>query len=342
MIPASFDPNDEATYDGIFGLPANLPDAQLVIVPVPFDATASYRRGAAQGPAAMLEASWQIDLRDLETGDPWKKGITLLDAPAWLHSANESARRAADIVQAADLAPDTASVDRARKQVNDLTTRVTSWVNEQARHLLDEGKSVAIVGGDHASPLGSILAHAQHYPQLGVLHVDAHADLRPAYQGLVHSHASIMHNVLERTPDSVRIVQVGVRDLCEQELDTISSQPDRVRTFFDDELSDAQLEGTSFADLSAKIIDALPANVYVSFDIDGLDPSLCPHTGTPVPGGLSFPQATYLLKRLATSGRTIVGFDLCEVAPGPDGDDLDALVGARLLYKLAGWTLSSR
>jgi hypothetical protein len=111
---------------------------------------------------------------------------------------------------------------------------------------------------------------------------------------------------------------------------------------FDAELARRRFDGESWSSVVREIVDALPQYVYLSFDIDGLDPTLCPHTGTPVPGGLQFQEACALLSAVAKSGRTIVGFDLCEVAPGPDGDEWDGNVGARLLYKMVGATLRSR
>jgi agmatinase len=176
---------------------------------------------------------------------------------------------------------------------------------------------------------------------MGVLHVDAHADLRVAYEGFTRSHASIMHNVLADLPEVAKLVQVGLRDLSEEEHERTRTDR-RVAAFFDADLAREKLEGMSFARLVDPIVEALPRQVYVSFDVDGLDPALCPSTGTPVPGGLSFHEASYLLRRVVESGRTIVGFDLDEVAPGAEGDEWPANVGARLLYKLVGWTLKSR
>jgi agmatinase len=146
-----------------------------------------------------------------------------------------------------------------------------------------------------------------------------------------------MHNVLSRLPGVARLVQVGIRDFSEGELDFARSQGDRVVTHFDDAWGDEQLHGTPFAALAARAIDSLPETVYVSFDIDALDPALCPNTGTPVPGGLSFNQASLLLDLLLKSERRVVGFDLVEVAPGPPrGPEIDAIAGARALYRLCG------
>lgn len=229
----------------------------------------------------------------------------------------------------------------ALARVNELSTHLDEQVYLAARRWLDLGKIVGLVGGDHASPFGAIRAHAEKYPGLGVLHVDAHADLRVAYEGFTRSHASIMHNVLADLPDVAKLVQVGLRDLSEEEHQRTRTDA-RIAAFFDADFAHQKLEGASFARLVDPAIEALPKQVYVSFDIDGLDPALCPATGTPVPGGLTFHEAAYLLRRVVESGRTIVGFDLNEVAPDDGGGEWSANVGARMLYKLIGWTLRSR
>ncbi|HUS63859.1 MAG TPA: arginase family protein, partial [Kofleriaceae bacterium] len=224
---------------------------------------------------------------------------------------------------------------------NELGARLNDWLRREVDAWLDRGRLVGVVGGDHAAPLGAIQALARRHPGLGVLHVDAHADLRDAYEGFTWSHASIMFNVV-READVGRLVQVGIRDLCEAEADLIRGSGGRVVTHFDAELKARQYDGEAWGAQCARIVADLPRDVYVSFDIDGLDPTLCPHTGTPVPGGLQFAEAAALVAAVVKSGRRIVGFDLCEVAPGPDGDEWDANVGMRLLYKLIGWALASR
>jgi len=332
-----FNPNDATCCDGIFGLPHTADDAGVILVPVPFDATTSYRQGTADGPETILEASWQVDLRDVETGDPWKHGIVMLPEPEHIVRLNEEARAlAAPIQEQEDEEPN----EDALARVNAISEEVADWTRGQVEHWLDRNKLVGIIGGDHASPLGAILALANRNPGLGVLHIDAHADLRVAYQGFTQSHASIMHNVLERAPGVHRIAQVGIRDLCDAEMDVIQHS-ERVRCWYDNDLARAQFEGRTFASMTEEIVASLPERVWISFDIDGLDPSLCPNTGTPVPGGLSFQQASYLVGAVARSGRRIVGFDLCEVAPGIDPTGIDGIVGARILYKLIGWMLLS-
>ena len=199
---------------------------------------------------------------------------------------------------------------------------------------------VGLVGGDHSIPLGYLRALPNFYARFGVLQIDAHADLRKAYQGFTYSHASIMYNAL-KIPAVNALVQVGIRDLCEEENEVIRRARGRVVTFFDEDIKSAMYSGRTWDNVCDKIIEALPENVYISFDIDGLDPKLCPGTGTPVPGGLEFYQVIHLLKRLAVAGKRIIGFDLNEVAPSKD-NDWDANVGARMLYQLCNWMGVSR
>jgi len=137
-------------------------------------------------------------------------------------------------------------------------------------------------------------------------------------------------------------VQVGIRDLCEEEADQIAASDGRIQTFFDAELAEGRFNGETWSQQVARMIEPLPRDVYVTFDIDGLDPALCPNTGTKVPGGLSFQMATSLIAGVARSVRRIVGFDLTEVVPAKDGSEWEENVGARILYKLIGWTLKSR
>ncbi len=337
----AFDPNAAADRDaGIYGLPTTPDEARVVLLPVPWDATTSYGGGASDGPRAILEASMQVDLFDAETGKPYEVGIAMLPESPQLRAWNEEARDAAEeIIEAGGRVAGNAELEAKLARVNALSAQVNDVVYLETKRVLGQGRIAAVVGGDHASPYGAIRAYSERFPGIGVLHIDAHADLRRAYEGFVFSHASIMDNVLGLSGVG-RVVQVGIRDFCEEELARIQSSGQRVRTFFDVTLSRARFQG-ALLDVFKTVVDALPESVYVSFDIDGLDPSLCPHTGTPVPGGLSFHEASALVGMLAKSGRRIVGFDLNEDAPGPD-DEWDANVGARMLYKLIGWTLLSQ
>lgn len=332
----AFDPNAAAQPDsGIFGLPHSPEQAKVVLIPVPFEATTSYGGGAADGPSAILEASKQVDLFDLDTGKPYEGGISMLEVPAQLRAWSDEAKKLAAPIIAEGGAK---KGDPRAAPIDALCEKMNAWVYDTTRLWLGKGKLVAVVGGDHSTPYGCIQAHAERYPDLGILHLDAHADLRDAYEGFTWSHASIMFNVVQRLPRVKRLVQVGIRDFGESELEVIQSSGGRIHTFFDARLQRARLDGMPWREAVDAIVAELPQRVYLSWDIDGLDPTLCPHTGTPVPGGLSFAQAQGLLEGLLRAGKQIVGFDLNEVAPGPD-DEWDANVGARLLYKQIGWAL---
>lgn len=335
----AFDPNAAAhPGSGIFGLPHSPDEAKVVLIPVPFEATTSYGGGTADGPAAILAASRQVDLFDLDTGKPYESGIAMLEIPAQVRAWNDEAKKLAAPIIAEGGAP---KGDLRLAPIDALCEKMNGWVYETTRHWLEKGRLVGLVGGDHSTPFGCIKAHAERYPDLGILHLDAHADLREAYEGFTWSHASIMFNVLTRLPQVKKLVQVGIRDFCEAELEMIQSSGGRVHTFFDARLQRARLDGMPWREAVDAIVAELPQRVYLSWDIDGLDPTLCPHTGTPVPGGLSFAMAQGLLEGLLRAGKQIVGFDLNEVAPGA-GDEWDANVGARLLYKMIGWSLLSQ
>lgn len=339
-----FDPNAPAALDsGVYGLPFTESEANVVLVPVPWEVTTSYGGGTAGGPAAILEASRQVDLFDLDVEKPYEPGICMSSEDELVVAWNEEGRRLARTIIDAGGVVDTPEAAAALARVNELSAKLNAWVSAETERLSRAGKIVGIVGGDHSVPLGAIDALAQSKPGgIGVLHFDAHSDTRNAYEGFSFSHASIMHNVLERVPGVKKLVQVGIRDVCEEEMAYVASQGERVSVFFDRTIARRKMSGESFAAITRDIVDALPGDVWVSFDIDGLDPRFCPHTGTPVPGGIDFAEAVYILNEVVRSGKTIVGFDLNEVAPGPEGDEWDGNVGARLLYKLIGFALASQ
>ncbi|MEA2489073.1 MAG: agmatinase [Acidobacteriota bacterium] len=337
ILPADFDPDGPAPAEsGMYGLPFAVADSKVVVVPVPFEATTSYGGGTSGGPEAVREASKQVDLYDHETGRPYAVGIAMLDIPKKIIRWNEQAKALAEPVIEKG-GPVDKKTRAAVEKVNEISEEVNAWVYETTRALLAEGKMPVVLGGDHAVPFGAIRAYAEQYPGLGILHLDAHADLRDAYEGFTWSHASIFHNVMTKLDDVGKLVQVGVRDLGQAESAMIRDSGGRIVTFFDAELAAKKDEGVPYARIAEEIVAALPDDVYLSWDIDGLDPTLCPGTGTPVPGGLSWNEAITLLRALRKSGKRIVGLDLCEVSPGEN--EWDANVGARLLYKMIGFAL---
>lgn len=330
------------TGAGLFGASLDPDEASLVIIPVPWDATVSYGAGTANAPAELVLASHQLDLEDGAFVQPFKAGIALLPESQEMVALAKKARPRAEQV-IARAASGVVADDPDLRFVNDASRQVDEAVYEAAKTRLEKGQIVAVLGGDHSTPLGLMQALGDQCPDgFGVLHIDAHHDLRCAYEGFVRSHASIMYNALQEIPALKRLVQVGIRDYSQEEKAFAQSQGERVHTFYARNLFAKKARGETWASLTEAMLKHLPKAVYVSFDIDGLDPVYCPSTGTPVPGGLSYDEATYLLEALAKSGRKIIGFDLTEVTPGADGDQWDANVGARILYKLCGATLASQ
>lgn len=322
-----FDPDAAAVSDGIFGLDTPPEQARLVVLPVPWQATTSFRRGTRGGPQALLEASWQVDLEDLDVGPAWKAGIAMREPdPRVAEWDQEVEADALAVIDSGGHAP--AAAARVNKRGDDLN----HLVYEAARAELSAGRIPVVVGGDHSVPFGAIQAVAERHPGVGILHLDAHADLRDAYEGFTWSHASIFHNVITRLPNVGKLVQVGLRDVGAGEVAFMREHPDRIVPFFDNALAKELARGVPWMVLVDRIVDALPPEVYVSFDVDGMDPAFCPHTGTPVPGGLSFRDVVILLEAVGTK-RKIVGFDINEIGP----DAWDGNVAARLLYKLCGW-----
>ena len=337
-----FNPSATGSSDlGLFGIPTTAESARVVIIPVPWEVTTSYGSGASHGPSGVLEASAQVDLFDLELGTAYEQGYHLLPIPADLRALNDRLKDEARLIREhADSGGEISPEWQTRiDAINAGCLKMSEWVHARATEILKRGQIPAVLGGDHSSPEGVIRAVCEHTEEpVGVLHIDAHADLRDAYQGYARSHASIMHNVMHASWKPAKLVQVGIRDFSAEEYELTQSRAD-IMTFFDLQLKRETFEGQPWASLCTRIVAQLPKAVYISFDIDGLSPEYCPHTGTPVPGGLSFDHANYLIRAVVQSGRRIVGFDLNEVAPGDD--EWDGNVGARLLFRLCGWSTLS-
>lgn len=336
-MKTDFDPNDLSQPNGsYFALPYTIEDSQLVIVSAPYDVTTSYNAGSSKAPDAIIDASTQIDLYDIEYKNSYEKGIATLPLNDDMLSDSVEIRKYAEkVIAHLELGGSLQEKTIAKylAKVNESSIMVNDYIYNNALEQLNAGRKVALVGGDHSTPFGLIKAIAQKHSDFGILHIDAHADLRQAYEGFTYSHASIMYNVLKEIEQVSRLVQVGVRDFCQNEYDLITSD-NRIKTFFDANIAERKFEGENWSNICSDIVDSLPQNVYISFDIDGLHPAFCPGTGTPVPGGLEYNEAMYLIKKLSRSGRHIVGFDVNEVSP-VDGNQWDANVGARVLYKLS-------
>ncbi|PSN12731.1 agmatinase [filamentous cyanobacterium CCT1] len=330
----NFDPSGVGLDNGnLYGLPCDYNSADVIVFGMPWEVTVSYHTGTAQGPRRVLEASPQLDLYDRDNPDGWRQGIYMPPIPQHLYDLNVQVREAANrVIQATEEGVAIASqplLQTDLDNVNHACEQMTGWLYAQAATALDAGKRVGVIGGDHSVPLGYLQALAERHADFGVLHIDAHADLRKAYQGFRYSHASIMVNLL-KLPQVSKLVQVGIRDLCHDEVALIKDSEGRIVTHYDSVVKENTYRGVPWMQQCEAIVAALPEHVYVSFDADGLDPKLCPSTGTPVPGGLELEEVFCLLRQVVRSGRQIIGFDLCEVGDG----EWDGNVGARAVYKL--------
>jgi agmatinase len=333
---STFDHNGPGLKGKLFGLPVEVESANLVIIPAPWEVTVTYKEGTAAAPQAILEASNQIDLYHHYVKEAWKIPVAMLPiADNFLAESNNLRNLARTHIQALENGQDAETGKVITTKINEACENLNIYIKSQAQALLRAGMMVAVLGGDHSTPLGLIRALAERNDRFGILQIDAHADLRKAYEGFTYSHASIMFNAL-KLPAVSGIVQVGIRDYCDEEVQMMQRAGGRVKTFFDSDIKTQLAEGASWKSICDKIINELPPLVYISFDIDGLRPNLCPNTGTPVPGGFEFEQATYLIRQVVKSGRRIIGFDLCEVG----NQEWDASVGARMLWELCLFTVS--
>ncbi len=334
---SNFDPNALGNPNlNIFGLPFTEEEARLVILPVPWEVTVSYKPGTARASDHMLTASLQVDLFDAELKDAWKEGFYMKPTDKKILTKSDYLRKEAELyinyIAQGDIVSDNKFMCKTLRDINEGSVFLNNWVYEQTKDLLQKGKLVAVLGGDHSTPLGFFKAIAEKYESYGILQIDAHMDLRKAYEGFNYSHASIMYNALEEIPQIKKLVQVGIRDYCDEELDYLTNTNGRAIAFFDKDIKEMQYEGISWKIITDNIINQLPQHVFISFDIDGLNPNLCPNTGTPVHGGFEVQEIFYLFKKLLQSGRQIIGFDLNEI--GVSQNEWDENVGSRVLYKL--------
>lgn len=327
----NFNENENGLRDhGIFGLPFLPEESELVLLPLPWEATVSYATGTAGGPQAILDASQQIDLYDPIHPVGWKEGIAMLEIQPEMLSQNKEIRVKTEKYLEEYFK---GNIDEnLQKEINEACRAFREEVKSTTTALLNEGKFVGIVGGDHSVPLGYMEALGEKYESFGILHIDAHADLRDAYEGLTYSHASIFFNAL-KIKNMSKLVQVGIRDFSKGEQELVERESGRVAMFTDYNINKSLFAGSTWDQVCDDIVRELPERVYISFDIDGLLPHLSPNTGTPVMGGFTDAQVVYLFEKIITSGKKIIGFDLCEVAPGENGE-WDGNVGARILYKL--------
>jgi agmatinase len=274
-------------FGGVLPTQRSFQDSEAVILPAPFDRTTSYVSGTQHGPRELLLASAQVELWDEELGvDVHSRGILTLP----------------------EMDLTALPIEEALKAIQDT-----------AAHLLDQGKFLLTLGGEHSITPPLVTAAARRHKGLGVLQVDAHADLRDSYLGQRHSHACAMRRTIEFAP----LVQVGIRNISEDEVSALPSL--RTKIFYDWNMRD----DPAWID---RAVEALPDPVYVTIDLDGLDPATMPAVGTPEPGGLSWRELTTLLRR-TFERRTVVACDVVELCPLP-GFAAPNFIAAKLVYKL--------
>ncbi len=338
-----FNPSEVGVKNGnLFGLPFSYDDSPIVILPVPWDVTVSYGEGTHYGPAAILDASPQLDFFDNDSIHAWKTGFHLLPISNEFLQLNNNLReqsvRYIEFLEEGGKLSENKAMQKILADINEACEQLNARVKERCIELIKAGKIACLLGGDHSTPLGLYEAMGETQGEFGILQIDAHSDMRKAYEGFIYSHASIFYNSLSIKAVS-KIVQVGIRDFCEEENDNVKNVKGRVKIFFDRYLKEESYVGKTWDQLCDEIVNELPQKVHISFDIDGLDPKLCPNTGTPVAGGLELEQVLHLFRKIIKSGKRIISFDLCEVAPG--NNEWDANVGARLLWKLCVLTAIS-
>ncbi|MFH1322155.1 MAG: agmatinase [Bacteroidota bacterium] len=261
--------------------------AKIVLIPVSYDKTSTWIKGSAKGHIAFLEAARNMELYDIETGsEVYRKGIYLADPLIGYDTAD-------------------AMVEDVYQNVNQYLTR---------------GKFVTLVGGEHSVSIGAIRAFNEKYENLTVLQLDAHADLRPEYEGSEYNHACAMYEAAH----TVNLVQVGIRSMDFSELQYMNKD----KVFFAEHIYDNEK-------WFEQAIEKITSKVYITIDLDVLDPSIMPSTGTPEPGGLNWYYILKFLKRVS-SQRNIVGFDIVELCPKECNKAPD-LLAAKLYYKLLSY-----
>jgi agmatinase len=339
-----FDPNAPGNpNNNIFGLPFTEEEAKVVIFPVPWEVTVSSGDGTSRSSEQVMRASLQVDLFDLNVPDGWKAGFFMREVNRKILLKSDYLRKEAELyidylIKGNNVA-ENKFISKSLREINEGGEYLNEWVYEQTTELLNAGKLIGLLGGDHSTPFGFIKALAEKHGSFGILQIDAHCDLRKAYEAFTYSHASIMYNVMEKVPAVSRLVQIGIRDLCDEEWNRAQESNNRIIIYLDQHIKERMYEGEQWKAIVDEIIAQLPDKVYVSFDVDGLDPKLCPNTGTPVPGGFEVEQLLYLFNQMIAKGKQLIGFDIVEIGSGEGC--IDSIVGARLLWRLCNLLVKS-
>lgn len=271
------------------GIGRKFADCKFAVLPVPYDSTASYNPGARNGPHAIIQASRNMETYDIELGYDVSQaaGIWTLD----------------------ELEPDMSGPKETIARAKDAVSQI-----------IGEKKFPIVLGGEHSVTLGTIQALKQAYPDLSVLQIDAHTDLRNEYEGTKYNHACVMRRVHEL---GIPHVAVGIRSMSEEEAEFLKQTPALAKYIFYGQRFD-----------TAKILSSLSKNVFITIDIDGFDPAFVPATGTPEPGGLDWNAGVSLLSEIFRK-KNVVGFDVMELSPIPGNVSSDFFC-AKLAYKMVG------
>lgn len=328
-----YNPNTVGQKGSIFGYPYSVNESDLVLIPVPWDVTVSHGAGTSNAPELVLNESSQLDFSIPSIDKVYTYPVAMASLNKELKATSANLRtKAEQLILRLEKAKELTDIEKGiQAEINRGCSEMVKLVKKQTTDYLQDGKMVGLIGGDHSTPLGLLQALGEAYDNFGILQVDAHMDLRDSYEGFTYSHASIMKHTLG-IPSVSQLVQVGIRDYCEEEENVVKELNGKVKVYFDEVLKQKMWGMLSWSKQAEMIINDLPEKVYISFDMDGLDPSLCSNTGSPVPGGLSFREAVYLIERVVLSGREIIGFDVSETGNGV----WDANVASRILIRLCG------
>ncbi len=331
----TYNPNDAAEANGNFaGLPIHTSKTEIVYVPVPWDITASNAKGTANGPKNILDSSLQIDLYDELLPSAWEVHREFRPINEKTVQLNHELSQKLESIQG----DNHEMTESLFTRINEACAKVHTNTFELCSAVLDKGQLPFVIGGDHSSAFGNIRAVSEHYDAIDIVQIDAHLDLRKAYEGFEYSHASIFFNAMTKL-NIGQLFCVGARDFCPEEMEFGRNLGDRYHLMTAQQLFFQLLEGRDYSSIVKSFIQKLNGKVYLSLDVDALDLQYSLNTGTPVPGGLHYYHIIYLVREIVRSGRTIVGLDLCETA----GDSyVDGFTSAKLVYALSNMAILSR
>jgi len=317
------------------GLAFSYEQASTILFGIPWDVTVSTQAGTGGAPKNILKSSHAVNLFDPAAPELWQKGIFMLPLRKDISKKNKELRAKVeeylDHLEEGGNINDNPKYSQIVARINEECAILNEWVYQETSQMLDDGKTIGLIGGEHSVALGYLQALAERFPAFGVLHIDAHAGLTEAYQGFEFSHQSVIQHI-KNIKQVKKIVQVGTRDLSDNEYEIIKKSRGKIKPFLDHDVRQRIYDGESWKKICAEIINALPQNIYISIDMDGLNPSLCPNASSPVAGGMEFNELTYLIESIVASGKQIIGFDVAEA--GGNGHDWDGNVAARLIYKI--------